>query len=903
MSERRLRVLAAAVALAVVVSMAAPAAASSGTAELDRALDDQSDSQPLTFTFVASQDGEVTATDSVTQDGGDVEFVFSGWNHIGGSAGTDVTWAVEEGEEYEVEYVATAYSGADEVSHSASVTVEHDDGTTEESETLWLSVDYLDPEFGFFDAPEEDVVFTDDDTETVEIEVDVPNAGDGVMVLEEVSTAGVPGDVDVDVASTPDRIAGNDDGTVVLEVDVDPSIATGTYSFDLEFEDTLDNSASTDVTLDVNKPPVAGLADGQDTFRMDDVLVGETETFEFTVQEQAGFEGLSGLEAEVRSGDAYGEIEFGVPWGFGTDPGGTDTAEVTVTVDENTPQHRDVSFTVALSGSDGDSPDTEVEFVTRAIYPAELGTLDVDADTFVFDEPQSAVDEHTHTATVDVPNVGDLNMNVESVSASVDDPRVDASVESVDRVQGQDAEQLTIDITADPTAPEGSYDLTVSVDTDDAGDETVTETFEVEHEVGIQVSDSAVDFGEVTITDRRSQTVDVAEEFEYHEVENLEVTLVDGPDQWLEVTEEPPARLGPGEDAPLVLALEFDTEAEAYAEYTWVFEIDGDEVEARTVEVTAVARLLSVEDIVTDLDDRGAGGGWQADVTGDVADGLTSLETRLQQGETVSDGDIWRTLTIGQSTVVLVDAVEEASELQSADDYEAAQREVVSALVASNLLEEYVEGIDDDETAATLGGAVDDAGEPVDAVVDEQVDHYESILEADDATALERHYASDSLAELAELRGEDEASDAYVEEAEESLAEYQELTGTAVDRRQSARDAQRAFEADATLTVLGQPLVLNPARIDEVSTHADGVLSDYDEAETAFSEAGAGAEADAVAEERADVDTALTIAEYTLYGATVVFFGGFLLLVAVEVLNARTYIREVNEATAGDFLR
>ncbi|CAP15400.1 COG1361 family protein [Halobacterium salinarum] len=893
-----------AVAIAVVVALSAftaPAAAAYGSVSVEAALENDIDETTLEFTFYADQNGTVTVGDdgSIQTDSGNVEFSFSGWSG-GGDSGSDSTWTVESGTRYTVEYAATATSGATESQHSATVTVDYQSGGQVASESLDLEVNVLEPAFGYVGGASGDLVFEGDTAETT-VTVDVPNDGDGVMVVEDVSFSGVPSGISASTASTPDQISAGDSGSLGIDVTADSSVEEGTYRFDATVTDSLGNKVTFPVEVDVSKPPVADVDGG--SIDLGDVLVGQSKSVNFQIQEVGGYQGLSGLDVQVTSGDPNGGLSVDVPWDFSTSAGGSGEVTATITADQDARQHQSLDFTLALSGTDRDSPQREVDVTGRVIYPAQLGSVSASPDTLVFDEPRTDVSAHRMETDVEIPNTGDLEMDVTSVSASVSDPGISASVSGTpNTVGGTETATSTVTLAADTDTPEGTYTVQVDVQTADAGSDTITREFEVKHQTDLAVEKTDVQFGEVTITDRVSQSIDVGERLGYNDLENVTVSLTSGPDQWLNISSRPPTTINAGESAPLVFDLQFDTDAEAYQQYTWDVRVEPDNVEGETITVSATAQLLSVEGITSDLDDRASGGGWQQQAADDTTSALSSMEQRLRDGENVSASDIWRSLTIGQSTVILIDSVETVEQQHADRNYEAAQSRVVSALVAHNLIDEYVSELDDSEAAAQLRDVVETTEDPVARVVEEQKTYYEDVLASEDATALQRYSASSSLATLERHQGNGDQADEYAARAEEEFSEYQSLVDEGIDRRQRARKARDALTSNATLTVLGQPVVANPARLDTVQRLRQATNDNYDAAVQRFSAAGATAEADATADEAAAASRTAQLTEYGLYGFTAVYAVVFVVFIVREVLNARTYIRETREAASGNFL-
>lgn len=890
------------VAVVVILSaFTAPATAAYGSVSVEAAVESDIGETTLQFSFTASENGTVTVGNdgTIQRDGGNVEFEFTGWSG-GGSSGSSESWEVEAGTQYTVEYDGRATSGASETRHSATVTVDYQSGSRATSDTLDLNVDVLEPAFGYIEAASGKVIFEGDTAETT-VSTDVSNDGDGVMVVEDVSFSGVPSGLSASASSTPEWIDAGSSAGLDIGVTADESVTEGTYTFDATVTDSMGNEETFTVEVDVLKPPVADVDGG--SVDLGDVLVGDSKTISFDVQEVSGYEGLDGLDVDSVSGDPNGDISVDVPYGFSTSAGGSGEVSATISANADARQHHSLDFDVQLSGDDRNSPQREVTLTGRVIYPATLERVTTSPDTLVFDEPREQVSAHRQETSVEIRNSGDLEMDVTGVSASVSSPNIDASVSDIpSTVGGTDSETATVEIAADPTTREGTHTVQVDVRTADAGSESIVREFEVEHQTGLEIEETDVQFGEVTITNQVSRSIDVGERLGYNDLENVDVSVVDGPDQWLAITSRPPENVDAGEYAPLVFDLQFDTKAEAYQQYTWEVRVDPDNVEAENITVSATAQLLSVEGITSDLDERTSGGGWQQRAAGDTTEALSSMEQRLRDGENVTAGDIWRSLTIGQSTVILIDAVEAVERQQADGNYEAAQSQVVSALVAHNLVEEYAAEIEDDAASTQLRSVVETTEEPVEAIVEEQKTHYEDVFASEDATALQRYSASTSLAALERHQGNTERADEYAERAEQEFSAYQSLVTEGTESRQSARETRRALEANATLTMLGQPIVANPARIDSVRQLRQSVNSDYETAVQSFEDAGAPAETDATAAEAATARGELQITEYVLYGFTAVYAIVFAAFILREVLNARTYVQESREAASGNFL-
>lgn len=870
----------------------------SATVELDAALDDQEESASYSFTFTPASNTTVEATDSVSRSGGDVSFVFDRWERTDGAAsGTDNVWEVVAGVEYRVYYVGFARSGASETTYS--VTVE-DVRSGTFSESLSLTVDYLHPQFGAVDQPSSELLFERPEATSTSLEAPIRNVGKGVMVPDAVSVSDVPSGLTVKTVDVPDRVDPDSTSHATLEVTADADVDPGEYYFTVTVTDNLGNVDEYQASVVVRKPPVADTK--EHPLDLGDVLVGQSVTRSFTIQEQLGEEGIRGVEVSVLQPEQRGSISFDGGSAIWTSPGGEDTMRATVDVDEGAPQHQTLSWKVGIQPSDEHSPERIVTVEARVIYPATLGQPAMEHTELVFDEPKSQVSTVSEQVDLSVPNEGDLEMEVRRVTATVDSTDITAEVASApSTVAGLETGQATVVVTADDDTPEGTYPMTVTVETYDAGTKTIEREVRVEHEVDLEFETNEVEYGEVIVTKRRTESITVSERLGYEDVQGLEITKVAGPDKWLTVVERPPSRLEAGGEAVLVYAVEFDTAAELYEPYEWTFRVTGDNVETRNVTVRATPKPYSLEGITEPLADHEESSSWRSEVATGSLDALRTLESELRSGGDVGDDDLVASIAAGRSTLLFVDSLAEARSAQAEGNFTAAQRHIVRAGAARDALATYVAGIENDEIRGQAARSLRAANESLEAVVERQASHYREQLTGN-ATTIERARLKANLAQLAEIDGRTERASQLRAESNQAFDSYQEQLEEANERRREGSTVVAALVENATLTLAGQPLELDPRRFDAVSEGRTTALQRYDDAVSVFERAGAETQADAVREERAAAADTLTALQWSLYGATGAYAAGFGLLVVRLTRNALAYVHDARAATTGDFL-
>ena len=875
-------------ALVALSAFAGPASAvDRGTVELDRALDNQQGTEELSFTFIASANESVSADDSRTFQNGDVTFEFESWENTDtGESGSSSTWDVENGDEYRVNYEAQAVSGADENTYSWRATVSG--GSTSASERLELTVDLLDPQFAGATSPTETVIFTDSGSDgTAELDVGFDNNGPGAMVPENVNLDPTPSGISVSVNSLSGQVDPGGSGTAALDVSVDPSVSAGDYTISGTINDNLGNSQSFSAEIQVRKPPVIS-AENVD---VGGVLIGESDTVELTVEETAGFSGLDGVAVNIIGTSGDGALTVSGGGTVNTGPGGSDTIGVEVSADSDAAQNADLDWQVELTPDNQYSPTETIDVTGEVFYPPNLESLSGQSAENVFNTPRSEAETQTTETEVTFENTGDLDMDVTDVSVSVDDPDVIGRVaEFSGTVPGQSSGQATIELAADPEAAEATYPFTVTVDTATGGSQTITRELTIEHVPELAVEQSELVLGDVTIRNRRTTSIDVSEVLEYESVSGIEVVRVSGPEDYLEVAEQP-TELQAGESAPLVFGASFGTDAELYQQYRWEYEIRAEGVEPQTVTVTARATPADVEPIVNDLSAYSEGGGPRAEAAAGMAASLEALESRLRAGEEVPEGDLTETFAAGEATVLLLSSLENADQARESDGAAAAQEDVLRAQATLNAMSEYVARIEASGVNGPATGALDAARAATDEQVDTQVQYYESQLEGD-ITTLQRASANRQLARLAASRGNTERATRLNTESERAFDTYLSQVQNASAAVEDARSTRESIRESATLVLLNQPLVLNPARLDGISAEIEAIDTAYATASETYAAAGATAEAEAVDQERAAVSQRLQLTQYGLWGATAVYGLVVLIVLLRTGLNLYAYLQD-----------
>ncbi|MFC6955190.1 hypothetical protein [Halorubellus litoreus] len=872
----------------------------STTLELQEAFEGSTDSGRVSLSFTASENTTVTA-ESQDSDG-EVTFTFSGWSG-GGRSGSSSTFQIEDGETYTVYYDAVGESRGEDgfdTTRSVDVTVSNV-GTG----TLSADVNYVSPSFGRSEAPDGTVLFEGQSEKSTRVSVEFWNDGQGDMNVQDVSASADSG-VSASVRQTPSRVNSRQSGSFEVVVTVDESVREGPKDVAVVVEDNLGHRET--IRFDVNVRKATRVTADESTYDVGGVLRGTSVEVPVELVEQTGYDDASvdivraigaGPNASLRISDLDGYVPAG----------GSESGTLRVSVNERSPQHEELSWLIRLEPtSDSDAEATTFQVDARTFYPAAFGQTSAASVSYTFDEERGA-SEYTRQVETTVENTGDLPLSVDSISVGspdFDDSYVSAELtRGPDRVPGTSSRDFILDVTVDSRAPEGTHTLVVEYASSNAsaGTETVETEMEIDHETRVSLSESAVSFGRLEITRSDTRTVSVTEALGYNDVRNLTLERVDGPDKgWVTVERDVPSTLTAGESSDVVFGLQFDTDAEVLTEYEWTFRVDGENVDAHTVTITAEPGLIDAQETKDRLSTYADESGNVGSAATTMTEMLTRLESKIENGDLESGTDISRAFTAAQTFATFVNATEQTRAHLEADEHEAAQRDLTRASSTYNTVSLYVSQLSDDELAGLGEDALADGNTALNDLIETQRAHYQQQLSGDNTSLLDAAIVKRELARIAVLQGEESRANTLQSAADRAFEQYAENVSAGQENLQAARSTDDNLTADVFTVVGGQPLLLNPADLGEFQSKSESVLSSYVTARERFAAAGESETASEVAQEREATANAYQTAETALYVASAGYVVAFIALVAHLLRGVIAYISDAKETATGEFL-
>ncbi|MHC3378859.1 hypothetical protein [Haloarcula sp. H-GB5] len=877
------------VVLCLVTSVGLAAASNTGTLELEAAESGDSDTTTLSYSFTAQGNGTATVSPtSDSQSAGDVTFTLQ----------SSESFTVEAGQSYTVEYEVTAQDGAREGTYDLFSSVSGPSGSY--SETLSVDVEVLEPQFDSVDSQDGEVSFTTDSTASTTIDVDVDNRGDGVMTGVSASTNGVPSGMDVDV-STPSEIGAGDTETVEVDVSAEESLSEGAHSFTVTVEDSLGNTESFTVTIDVIKAPVL-TADDRD-IDLGDVLIGESVSGDFILEESGGYEDVNGVQVVFDNQHPDGEITLSGVDGY-IEANGERVGTVTISPESSAQQHTDLSWDATLRPDDPDGTGTTILFTARVIYPPYYESVSAPDRTIAFDEPRAQQSEFSNTVPVTIENGGDRPMDISSVTPTITGSEMTATVvDAPDTIPGQSSRTVEVRVTADADSDPGDRRMNVAVDAQEAGQERTSATISVEHETEIDVETTDIAYGRVVATRTATRNIAISERLGYNDIENFDIRLVSGPQEgWLTLAERPDS-LAAGETSPLVTSLTFDTRAQFFTQYTWEYRITGDNIETQTITVTATPRPVDFTATVDDL--RAAesnGDNRHRTVASETASAMEELTTEIREDSSQqARNDVTTVSAAGRSTALFLRYTIDARQQMDAGNHTAAQRSLTRAAATYNTLASASGRVQTPAARTRLDRAAGTAEEILTELLDEQRGHYEQRLASNDTTMLERAQTTRQLAQLAALAGDDSEAERLEAESQSAFSNYSTLVSDGNANLQSARQDQANLTAGTLLTVGGRP-VYWIGNLDGVERQQSAVVESYTQAEQQFESAGASSRAQTAQSERMAFSQRMEQGRLLSFGLAGFVVVAFITGLGLEARAIYRYVQDSTEAVRGDFL-
>jgi len=881
------------------------------TLTVEEALNENSDSDTISYTFVVTTDNETTinipgSQTSQSAAGGDISVEFDRWEQIGsGRSGTSTSWEAEDGEDYRIMYDASTSSNVDENdegTYNFNVDPQDDDGTTY-SETFSVTFDYLSPEFGSTNSPSGDIEFTGGSSAGTRVTAEFENDGDGVMVPDSVSYSGVPSGISVSTRSLDNRVSAFNRGSFDVVVNADDSISEGTYTFTATVEDNLGNTADVTVSVEVFKPPAVAVNDGRGV-DIGDVLRGGSESTSVTVSETTGY-GSVDISTSIIGSQPNADASLSSLDGR-ISASGSRSGSVRVNVGPDATQHEQLTWTLEVGPDNPRSDSVTAAVDARVTYRPYFDSISAPNGRLVYDQPRDEVTAFRQERSVTVRNGGDFAMDVTNVQAEGEG---DVSVEIIDSpssIPALSSETIDIAFVGDPSADEGTYSYSVQVTGDEAeykgaGSDTVEASGEVEidHESDIAVEPSEVAFGEIPITEERTRSTDIRERLDYQDVENFEFEQVEGPDRWLTL-DDVPSSLSQGERRTTLVSVEFDADATLYEEYTWRFRVDGDNVDAKTLTVTAAPRPVQCSSVVERLEEWD-GSDDAEEMAAQIAAGTRVLEDRLRdRPEEGPIRDLARACTVSRSALLFLEADATARARIAEGNHTGAQPSVGRMAAGFNTMNQYTDSIDTNEARRPIADGVGIAESMLDERVETQVGHYDQTLSGD-VSALQQADAYRELARLATLQGDDERAGDLSRQADESFDRYANAISEGTAALQRGRSLRDDLDESFFLSAFGVR-VFWIGDLDRFESQTETVLLEYEMAREQFEAAGATSRAEAAVQERDQLASAYETAFLASAGIGGAVGLVFLVAVVYELLAVYRFIQDSQAAVTGEFL-
>ena len=695
---------------------------------------------------------------------------------------------------------------------------------------------------------------------------------DGNSTGYSVDVSDAPAGVDVSEPSGSSSGGGNNQD-ISITIDADADADSGTVRGDVNGEDFR-------FDVDVITPPRPGFED--EPYDAGDVLVDDVTSGQLTVEEVSGSGTTEGVRYDIIDSPAGASLDF--PSGLQY---GSSTWEIDV---GNADQHETLTWTIELWDDGDKSVSREVDLEARVIYPGYIESASLADNDIEFDEPKESTQSIEDDISVDVENGGDLPLEVSSVRASSGASGISVTRTGSGEINADSTEEIDIEVSADTDLSEGDYSLSGSVDTANGGSDDFSGDISISHNT--RLSASSVSVGDVPIGQSQSSSTTITEDLGYKGVDNIQLQQQSGPNSWISVTSQP-GSVSAGGETSASFNIAFDAEADPGSTYEWVYSTEGSTSDTQ-VRVTATPVPLDMEPIQESLS------GYDSSVASQTLTLVNDMDQQIRSGA-AQRGQISTTLAFADSAEIYMESINEASNLINEDRHVQAQPQVMRAASAYNTLQLYSNEFQSSQLRSTSNSVLSEASGDLESVISEQQEYYQAQIQSGELTHLEETRAKRQLAEIERFNGNSEEADRLEAEADSSFEEY---VSAVSDAETQVQEGERAWETiqDNGLTLLGQPLLINPMKYGTYSSQIEQVRQSYEGAISNLQSAGATNRLSTVSSTYDFRSLGLLIAQGSLLVAIVVYIGGAGGLIYRTVSQMYQYSKDAEEVTSGDFL-
>jgi hypothetical protein len=755
-------------------------------------------------------------------------------------------------------------------------------------------------------------------SDSTSIGITVENTGDTPETIQSIDFEAGSGEID-ETKSGSGTIQPGNTADISTRLTVPDDTSANTYTLDVTVNTNGTSDTDSSQTITVERPPVLGVT----STTLENVTAGSTTEFELTIEELNDAEddptvshtvsSPSGTSLSFPDNDVDGSLSAG----------GSRTVAAEITVDGDLDGNQTLSWDLTLS-NDGENEQTS-SISAPVRIPARFSLVSIPDDAIRFDEPKDETDTIEQRVPVKVENNGDFNLTLTNLDASFADTRItvtDVSLNGTAELTGlgtippRTTGVVDVEVRAENIMPEQESVLNLNFEGTGAAGRSPDpfqeeRTLRIVHVRKLVLDRESIDFGQQPPREIVRQEVELKETLGYKDLSGITVEQTSGPENgWLTVTEVPETVEAGGTDT-MVFELRFSRDVEPQTSFAWNHTLNADGVDPISIESRAKSRVAGLEDVRSNLTRYRSVEGKRGEIATGMLNLIDEVKGSVEDGS-VSPVALSTTLTASTSLLEMLRALEETQRIVENDSLSRgkAQENVIRAAASYNTFRFFVESYEEERFKTAARDVRDRAGEEINTTVTEQKQYFQGRLpegeetcgESDRITCREEAEIKRQLSQLALLEGNTEESQRLDQEADEAFDTYTSLVNDAQNNYQSAQQRRDRIKEEYAVVAFGQPLVLNPLDYGSFITEQRSALEDYDNAQSAFTQAGANQLADTVQNERVGADRELEVARTSMFIALIVYGLISLWLVFHVASGIYDFRHDTRTTEADDFL-
>lgn len=553
---------------------------------------------------------------------------------------------------------------------------------------------------------------------------------------------------------------------------------------------------------------------------------------------------------------------------------------------------------VITVGTDGGTGTVDINMDITVLIPAKLENIDDQSTTIIFNKAKSSTSNFFENFQFEIRNIGNLVMNVQTVTASRPSGGITLSITNKpSTVAPRDSETAILKITAPSSTSEGTYTSKISVNAGTAGSDTFNLKIIIEHGIIMSVSVSKIDFGDAELYEQKIQSMMISEDLGYKSITGINIKYPDN--AWLSSTAV--TSVSAGQSKTISINLLFDGTAKAQHDYKWNCIISSGNAGSKTIPITARMDIGVAKRLEELLPLKSRSNAESSLLIDNMYSALNTANEGTRK-RTCTVDELITLLSISDALIDLIKSYNDASRLINQGAHESAFDSLVRGSVAVKMISTYSEEVTNKNVMENINYVNSQSYKMMEGLVQTETTFYENRLNSADISTLDKMNSYVRLSEIWGLVGDPIKEKEYRSKADEQRKQYNDVVDSAKAERIEAEKLINDMQSGILSNWGGTYVLLNPFNYDTFSENYNIIIENCNNAEAKYRLAGESALATNAQKRHDEIVKIFRKTFVVFYGLAlfyIILFGA-VLTKCVKGLNS--YKRDYEDVQLGDYL-